>query len=257
MSIVRRVGYLLALPLILIAVWWIVTAQSPSLYFPGPRSIGEQFVKTWIGPRFLTEVLPSLARFLLGVILAIIIGTVSGVVIGSVRWLRKFTEPGLEFFRAIPPPILLPILMIVLGINDTMRIAVIVTGCIWPVLLNTVEGVRAVDSVLAETARTYGIGGAARIRYLVVPSAAPQIMAGIRQCLSVGLILMIISEMFAASSGLGFSIVKFQRTFAIPQMWSGILVLGLIGVAVAFLFQFLERRVLRWYNGLKDTQNAA
>ena len=105
----------------------------------------------------------------------------------------------------------------------------IASGCVWPVLLNTVEGVRAVDPVMAETARSYGITGAARLRHLVLRSASPQIFAGLRQALSIGIILMVISEMFAASNGLGFTIVQFQRSFAIPDMWTGILVLGLLG----------------------------
>jgi ABC-type nitrate/sulfonate/bicarbonate transport system permease component len=124
------------------------------------------------------------------------------------------------------------------------------------VLLNTIEGVRAVDGVLSDSSRTYGITGWARVRHLVLPSASPQIMAGVRQCLSIGLILMVISEMFASSSGLGFTIVQFQRTFAIPEMWSGIIVLGLIGVAMSFIFQWTERRVLRWYHGQKEVENA-
>ena len=81
-------------------------------------------------------------------------------------------------------------------------------------------------------------------------------MAGIRQSLSLGLILMVISEMFASSSGLGFTIVQFQRSFAVPEMWSGIVVLGLIGVFLSFLFQFVERRVLRWYHGLREADHA-
>ena len=100
------------------------------------------------------------------------------------------------------------------------------------------------------------IGGLARIRYLVLPGAGPQIMVGVRQALSLGLILMVISEMFASSSGLGFSIIKFQRSFAIPEMWSGIALLGLIGVGLSFLFQFVERRVLRWYHGQKEVEHA-
>jgi ABC-type nitrate/sulfonate/bicarbonate transport system permease component len=202
-------------------------------------------------------VLPSIGRLLIGVIAAIVLGIAAGLLIGSVKWLRDFTEPVLEFFRAIPPPVLIPVLMLLMGITDSMKVVVIISGCIWPVLLNTIEGVRAIDSVLSDSAHTYGIGGWARVRYLVLPSAAPQIMAGVRQCLSIGLILMVISEMFASSEGLGFTIVQFQRSFAIPEMWSGIVVLGLIGVAMSFIFQWTERRILRWYHGLREVENAA
>ncbi|MCY1232690.1 putative aliphatic sulfonates transport permease protein SsuC [compost metagenome] len=185
------------------------------------------------------------------------IGVVGGVLIGSIRWLRALLEPVLEFFRAIPPPVLVPVLILLMGITDSMKIAVIISGCVWPVLLNTIEGVRAVDGVLSDSAHTYGIDGWARVRYLVLPSASPQILAGVRQSLSLGLILMVISEMFASSSGLGFTIVQFQRSFAIPEMWSGIVVLGLLGVAMSFIFQWAERNILRWYHGQKEVENAA
>jgi ABC-type nitrate/sulfonate/bicarbonate transport system permease component len=121
----------------------------------------------------------------------------------------------------------------------------------WPILLNTVEGVRAVDSVMLETARSYHIRGVGRLRHLVLPSASPQIVAGLRQALSVGIILMVISEMFAANNGIGFTVVQFQRSFAIADMWTGILLLGLLGFLLSLAFQFAERRVLGWYHGLR------
>jgi ABC-type nitrate/sulfonate/bicarbonate transport system permease component len=205
----------------------------------------------------LSDVVPSLLRLVVGVAAAIILGILAGLLIGSVKWLRALAEPVLEFFRAVPPPVLVPVLMLLMGISDSMKVVVIISGCIWPVLLNTIEGVRAVDGVLSDSAQTYGINGWARVRYLVLPSAGPQILAGVRQCLSIGLILMVISEMFASSSGLGFTIVQFQRSFAVPEMWSGIVILGLIGVAMSFIFQFTERRILRWYHGLREVENAA
>ncbi len=135
-----------------------------------------------------------------------------------------------------------------------MKILVIVSGCIWPILLNTVEGVRAVDEVLIDTCRSYGIVGPARLWHLVLRSASPQIVTGMRQSLSIGIILMVISEMFAASNGLGFTIVQFQRTFAIPEMWSGVLLLGLLGFVLSLLFRLAESRFLAWYQGLRRVQ---
>jgi ABC-type nitrate/sulfonate/bicarbonate transport system permease component len=204
----------------------------------------------------ITDVLPSIMRLVIGVLAAIVLGIVLGLAVGLNRTMRAVTEPVFEFFRALPPPVLVPVLMLLVGINDGMKIAVIISGCVWPVLLNTIEGVRSIDPVQNETSRSYGISGFARIRYQILPSATPTIMAGVRQALSIGLILMVISEMFASSSGLGFTIVQFQRSFAVPEMWSGIVVLGLIGVALSFIFQAVERRVLRWYHGLKEVENA-
>ena len=90
-------------------------------------------------------------------------------------------------------------------------------------LLNTVEGVRATDAVLSETCRSYGITGVARLRHLVLRAASPQIVTGMRQALSIAVILMVISEMFASDNGIGYAVLDFQRSFAIPEMWSGIL----------------------------------
>ena len=257
MNILKSLGYAVGLPAILIGLWWVSTLGEVNFFVPTPARLVEAFAETWFGERIFSDVLPSIGRLLIGVAAAIILGVIAGLLIGSIKWLRDLTEPVLEFFRAIPPPVLVPVLMLLMGITDSMKIVVIISGCIWPVLLNTIEGVRAVDGVLSDSARTYGITGRARIRHLVLPSASPQIMAGIRQCLSIGLILMVISEMFASSSGLGFTIVQFQRSFAIPEMWSGIVVLGLIGVAMSFIFQWTERRVLRWYHGLREVENAA
>lgn len=250
-------AFTLGLPILLIALWWVSTLISTNFFVPEPGELFTTFIQTWFGPRLWLDVLPSIGRFAIGVILAIVAGVVLGVLIGLNRDLRALTEPAFEFFRALPAPALVPVLMLLFGATDTSKVFLIALASVWPVLLNTIEGVRATDPVQSDTSRSYGITGWARVRHQVLPSAAPQILAGIRQCLPIGLILMVISEMFASSSGLGFSIIQFQRRFAIPEMWSGILVLGLIGFGVAALFRVIERRALRWYYGLKDLENAA
>ena len=257
MTTVRRylvsAGFALGLPLAILLVWTLATGASSNIFFPPPATVGEAFVDTWLDAETITShVLPSLGRFALGVLASIVIGIGAGTVIGSTPWLRALLEPMLEFFRAVPPVVLVPVLMLVLGGGDTMRLAVIVSGSVWPVLLNTVEGVRAMDPVLADTSRSYRVRGALAFRYFILPAASPQIMAGVRLCLSIGLILMVISEMFAASSGLGYQIVFFQRQYMIAEMWSGIVLLGLIGVAVAAVFHLVEGRVLHWYHGSRE-----
>jgi ABC-type nitrate/sulfonate/bicarbonate transport system permease component len=246
-----RVAQILALPVFLIVLWWYLSRANTSLFVPTPGTIAGVFGEVWTPERLRTDALPSVLRLLAGFSLAGVLGIALGVLIGSSPGLRAFSEPVLEFFRAIPPPVLVPVLILFAGIDSTMKVAVIISGCIWPILLNTVEGVRAVDPVLADTCRSYGIRGGTRVRTLVLRSASPQIMAGLRQALSIAIILMVISEMFAASSGLGFTIVQFQRGFAIPEMWTGIVLLGLLGFGLAMVFGVVERRVLSWYLGLR------
>jgi ABC-type nitrate/sulfonate/bicarbonate transport system permease component len=253
-TILRKTALFLALPVALVVVWWFASADSVDFAYPPLRTILEFFPRTWFKGRITHDVLPSLTRLAVGYTLALVIGIGLGVLIGSSRVLRSLVEPVLEFLRAIPPPVLVPILILVAGIDNLMKVLIIVSGCVWPILLNTVEGVRGTDEVLGDICRSYRIGGLMRLRTFVLRSASPQIMAGARQALSIGLILMVISETKAASEGLGFTIIQFSRSFAIPEMWGGIILLGFIGVALALLFGLVERRVLAWYHGLRAAE---
>ncbi|MGW5558105.1 ABC transporter permease [Micromonospora sp. NPDC003944] len=246
----------LALPTLLLVVWGLVATRTTSRFFPDPLTIAEAFRETWVGPAFVEDVLPSLARLGLGVAASVVLGIAAGTLIGLTPWLRELLEPLLEFLRAIPPPVLIPVVMLLLGITDTMKVIVIVSGAVWPILLNTIEGVRGTDSVMRETAESFQVSRWERLRFLVLPAASPRIMAGVRQALSVALILMVISEMFASSSGLGYRIAYFQRNYLIAEMWSGILLLGLVGVLLAVAFGLVERRVLRWYHGIREVNRA-
>ncbi|MEV7480036.1 ABC transporter permease [Streptomyces halstedii] len=250
----RRLVMALGLPIVLFVLWWVLSADSTSFYMPPLADILSEFRELWLGSAVGSDVVPSLTRLAIGFAVAVVGGVGLGVLLGSVEVLRRAFEPLLEFFRAVPAPVLVPVLMLFAGIGDTMKVLVIASGCIWPILLNSVEGVRSIDPVMLDVCRSYRVGGAARMRHLVLRSASPQIMAGIRQSLSIGLILVVISEMFAPTNGLGFSIVTFQRQFAIPEMWSGIVLLGLIGFVLAMIFAVIERRVLRWYFGLRDAR---
>lgn len=255
MMILKRLATWFGLPAILIAIWWAYTAQGVNFFVPTPGKLATTFVDVWFSEKFFTDVIPSLARLLISLAISLVLGVVLGVAIGLSRTLRWLLEPLLEFIRAVPSTILIPVLLLLIGINDTMKITVIVLGCLWPILLNTVEGVRSLDEVLKNTAQVYRLRGINRIRYLVLPGASPLIMAGIRHSLAVGLILLVVSEMFASTDGIGYSIINFQNRVAIPEMWSGIFLLGIIGVLLSVVFQAIQKRVLGWYYGLKEASN--
>jgi len=248
--------YPLGLPFLLLVLWGMATTGSTNRFFPGPLAILEAFKDTWVGPAFVHDVLPSLYRLVVGIAVSTMLGIAAGTLIGLFGGLRDLLEPLLEFFRAIPPPVLIPVGMLLLGITDTMKIVVIVSGAVWPILLNTIDGVRATDSVMSETAESFRITWWERLWFVVLPAASPRIMTGVRQGLSVALILMVISEMFASSAGLGYRIAYFQRNYLIAEMWSGILLLGLVGVLLAATFGVVERRVLRWYHGIREVDRA-
>jgi ABC-type nitrate/sulfonate/bicarbonate transport system permease component len=245
----RRAGVVIALPAVLFALWWCASADSTSFYLPPLRKILAAIGPTW-SSRWTSDVLPSLVRLAAGYAIAVVAGVGLGVALGGRPRLRALVEPVLEFFRAIPPPALVPALMLLFGFGTAMKLAVIASGAVWPILLNTIEGVRAIDEVLADTCRSYGITGATRLRVLVLGAASPQIVTGMRQALSIAIILMVISEMFASSSGLGYATIEFQRSFSIPEMWTGVLLLGALGVALSLAFRAFESVVLRWHREL-------
>lgn len=252
--LLQRVVLIAALPAALVAVLWYLSADSTHFLFVPLPDIWAAFRETWVGPRLKEDVLPSLSRLARGYALSLVLGIALGVLVGLSRTLRSLLEPVLEFLRAIPPPVLIPLIGLFAGIGDTRRVVIIAAGCVWPILLNTVEGVRAVDEVLADTCRAYRIRGPARLYHLVLRSASPQIMTGARQALAIGIILMVISELQRTDSGIGYSIEQFRTSFRYPEMWGGVILLGLLGVALSLLFRLADQRVLRWYHGLRATE---
>jgi ABC-type nitrate/sulfonate/bicarbonate transport system permease component len=248
-TLLRRALLAAGLPVLLVALWWVLSAGSTDFYRPALSSILAAFADVWTWERIRADVLPSLARLAAGYALALAAGVALGVLIGVNRHVRAFLEPLLEFLRAIPPPVLVPVFILLSGVGDRTKVLVIAFGCVWPILLNTVEGVRGRDEVLSDTCRAYGIRGGLRLRHLLLRSASPQIVTGARQALAIAIIVMVISEMIAADNGLGFAVLQFQRGFQIPAMWSGVLLLGLIGVLLAWAFRWAERRMLGWYHG--------
>ena len=120
-SLPARIGFSLGLPVLLVAIWWLSTAVSPSFFVPTPPELAQTFWETWVGPRFHTDLLPSLVRLAVGIVATIVLGVTLGVLIGANRTLRSLTEPTFEFFRAVPPPVLVPLLILLILIDVAIR----------------------------------------------------------------------------------------------------------------------------------------
>ena len=245
------IGVEVAVPVVVFALLWFWTAGSDVYYFPALKDVLTTFKDTWVFSRFGSDVVPSLVRLFIGYFVAVAVGIGGGIALGMSPVLRRVAAPIVEFLRAIPPPALLPFAILVIGVGDSMKVFIIAFVCLWPILLNTVDGVTGVDPTLRETTRVYGISPRDRVWRVMLPAATPQIFAGMRTSLSLALILMVISEMVASTNGIGYFVLQSQRTFAIPEMWSGILLLGLLGYALNVIFLLFERRVLAWHRGAR------
>jgi ABC-type nitrate/sulfonate/bicarbonate transport system permease component len=244
-------GLEVTVPLLLLVAWALASAGSETYYFPPLTDILSTFADTWVFERVGSDVVPSLVRMGVGFGIAVVVAIAAGLLLGMSRRSRVATAPIVEFLRSIPPPALLPFAILVIGVGNSMKVFIIAFVCIWPILLNTIAGVTGVDPTLRETTRVYGIARRDRLWHVMLPAASPQIFAGMRTSLSLALILMVISEMVASTNGIGYFVLQSQRTFAIPEMWSGILLLGILGYTLNAAFVLIERRVLRWHRGAR------
>jgi ABC-type nitrate/sulfonate/bicarbonate transport system permease component len=245
------IGIEILVPLLVLAVLWFWSAGSDVFYFPPLKDVLTTFKDTWLFDRVGSDVVPSLVRLFIGYFIAVVIGVGGGIALGLSPVLRRATAPIVEFLRAVPAPALLPFALLVLGVGNDSKIFIIAFVCLWPILLNAVDGVAGVDPTLVDTGRVYRIPARDRLTHVVLPAAAPQIFAGMRTSLSLALILMVISEMVASSNGIGYFVLQSQRSFAIPEMWSGIILLGILGYAFNAIFLLLERRALAWHRGAR------
>jgi len=237
----------LALPVVVVTTWWWWSTASDSFYFPPLIDILRTFGDTWLFEQVGSDVVPSLARLGAGYGLAAVVGVGAGIALGLSPSAHRVSAPILEFLRAIPPPALIPPGIVVLGVGNSLKVLVIALASLWPILLNTTDGVAGVQPVMIETARSYGCGPRERLRHVILPAALPQVFAGLRTSLSVAIIVMVVSEMVASTEGIGFFILRSQRSFAVPEMWSGVLLLGVLGLALNAGLTGIERRVLRWH----------
>ena len=240
----------IAVPVAILVAWQLWTASAHSKFFPRLSTILVEFRKLWLFSQFGTDVVPSLERIGLGFAIAVVAGIALGVPLGLSRWARLWAMPHIEYWRAMPPPALLPISIVLLhSIGNVQKVSFIAFFCLFPVLLNTIDGVRGIDPTLTETARSYGLPRFERIRRIVLPAALPQIAAGMRNSLSLAVIMMVLSEYFSSTSGVGYVLLISKNTFQLAPMWAAILLIGLLGYLLNLLFVVAERRLLAWHRG--------
>ncbi|GGM56018.1 nitrate ABC transporter permease [Micromonospora sonchi] len=235
------------LPILLVVLWLVLSARSASFYFPPLASILERLGEEWFFDGIVENLVPSLLRILVGFGLALVVGIVVGVVLGLLPRFEEAIRPLLEFLRSTPGVALLPIATLFLGIGDGMKVFMIALASMWPILLNTIDGVRSVEPVLLRVASSYRLSLKHRIRYIYVPHSAPQIFAGARLSLAIAAVVMVVTEMIGSPGGIGYFILDSQRTFNILNMWSGIVMLGVLGYLLNFGFRLVEAHILDWH----------
>src|ERR1700704_2867692 len=233
---------------VLLALW-----QLSAMYLvrsPTWPPVTRIFESWWINVAdgtLIKHLLATLWRQMLGYGLAAVLGIAMGLAMGYFRVLYNLFEPLVEVLRPIPGPSYLPVLVLFVGIGHEMKVVLILLASFFPILLNTYSGVRSIDRVQFDTARTLGLTTLQTFRELVLPAASPQILTGMRISLAISLILAILGEMIVSNDGLGYFVLLAQRTFKVPDMYAGIFTLALLGYVLNRLFLMIESRLIRWH----------
>lgn len=224
------------------------------MYFPPPARIVRHAYDLWFsGPvrhAFLTDaavenVLPSLGRMTAGFLLAAVAGIALGVAVGRSRRVYALCDPVLQFARAVPPPALVPVFVVVLAFGTPMQIASIAFSAVWPVLVNSAQGARAVDPLRLDVTRVLRLTGPERLWFLVLPSALPRVFAGLRLSLSLSLILMVFSELLpGTANGIGFTLTDAQSRSDLLTLWAVLLLLGALGYVLNTGLLAVEKRLV-------------
>ncbi len=235
------------LPITLIAVWWVGSSGTSSFFFPPLSTIVTTTINDFANGVLWSHLAASLGNMAMGILIAAFLGIGAGLVIGENDRLRIATGPFLNFVRAIPPAAIVPLVIVALGTDSAPKVFIIVFACVWPILLNTIDGVRGMHPQLMETARAFRIPFGLRTRRILFMAALPQIMAGLRIALSVSLVLMVISEFVGASEGLGFYIREKKESFAMAEAWGGTILTGILGYLLSAVFLRIERWTLAWH----------
>lgn len=234
--------------LALLLVWQLFAALeliSP-IFFPSPgRTLAELYDQVATG-RLWDPLAATTLRMFYGWVAASILGVALGAAIGSSRAIRDYLEPLLEFLRPLPASAIIPVAILFLGLSNSMSTAVIAFGSLWPVLLATVQAFGAMEPQLLELCATLRMSRVQVLRKVTLPAALPDILAGARVGLSIALILAVVTEMQASLPGLGQNILLAQRSYRSPELYAGIVMLGVLGFGVNHLLLLAERRLLRW-----------
>ena len=240
----------IAVPVSILVAWQLWTASAHSRWFPRLSTILVEFRDLWLFSQFGTHVVPSLERIALGFGIGVVVGVGLGVPLGLSLWARRAAMPHIEYWRAMPPPALIPISIVLLhSIGDRQKVSFIAFFCVFPVLLNTVDGVRAIEPTLIETARSYGVPSRDQVRQIVLPAAMPQIFAGMRTSLSLAVIIMVLTEYWSSTNGIGYVLKVSKDTFQLAPMWAAIVLIGVLGYVLNLALILVEKRVLAWHRG--------
>lgn len=239
-------------PTVAIAVFLVLWEVAPRLglvdevFLPPLSTVLGSLVDLITSGQLADHLGASLSRALVGFSIALLVAIPLGVAIGWYRPVAEVLNPILELFRNTAALALLPVFVLILGIGETSKIALVIYASTFPILLNTISGVRTVDPLLVKSARSLGLPSYRLFQKVILPAAVPTIFTGIRMAAASSVLVLIAAEMVGAKAGLGYLITASQLNFQIPAMYAGIIAISLVGLTFNGILVTIERRLSRW-----------
>lgn len=235
-------------PIIMVTAWEFLSRLDifSTILFPPPSDILLTLIDLLISGKLLFHTIPSMKRIFCGIILAASLAVPQGFLIGWYKNFENFFDFLIDMLRNVSPISLIPITILWFGIGDLQKILLITWGCYFVILLNTMNGVSLTEKILIDAARSMGAKTHELFLKVVLPSALPSILTGLRLSLGIAFVVVIATEMVATSSGLGFFILEAERTFQVEEMYAGMMFIALLGYTFNKLLVYFADRILIW-----------
>ena len=240
----------MAFGVLAIALWALVTSRSTPL-LPGPVAVARALVASTADGTLPVALVKTLWRLGLGYGVALLVGIPLGTALARVRLVKETLGPIVLGMSAVPSICWLPLAILWFGLGNPPAFFLISLGAFFPVLVNTIAGVQSVDGIYLRVARNLGAGRATTFWRVILPAAAPYILAGARIGMGTAFIVVIVSEMIAVNNGLGYRILEAREYMWSDKIIAGMLTIGLLGLGIDSLMGALSRRLLRWHRGME------
>ena len=236
-----------------LATWEVLplTGLVDPRYLPPASEVLAELGAQFLSAGFWLAVWQTVRAWFLGLLIAAAAAIVLGLVIGSSAVLRRATHTTIEFLRPIPSVALIPLAVLLFGVQLESTLLLVVYASFWQILIQVLYGVADVDTVAQNTARSFGLGRLARVRYVTWPTALPYVITGLRLGAAVALILAVTAQLVIGSPGLGREIALAQSGGAVSAMYAFVLTTGLLGVLINMAMRVLERRALAWHSSVR------
>jgi NitT/TauT family transport system permease protein len=243
----------LIVPAVVLVIWQALSAAGyvNPMTLPSPLAVATKWIEYGVSGELWHDAWGSLYRVVVGFAIGTALALPLGLLMGALPWAMRLCNLSIQVLRPIPPIAYIPMAILWFGLGNPPAVFLIVIGAFFPVLMNTIAGVRHVDGIYLRAARNLGASQGTIFMRVILPAATPYIFSGMRIAMGTAFIVVIVAEMIAVPDGLGFRILEGREYFWMDKIIAGMLTIGLIGLAIDTAMSSLNNYLLRWHRGME------